>query len=300
MAEPNDPISDLFGEEDRLSKKELAQSYGWAFQVLKSVPELWQIFRRAFDAKDGQWTVDKFKLEIQNTDWWEENSRFAREAWAKKKIGGKDWEVDVESAALSVAERAAAFGVELSEEEIADLAERSIFSGWLQGNRIGLLDRELAKRQPSQPDLVAGLRQMAADYGLKLEDSWFQSAASSVTGRQSTRETWEQKIRDKAKSKYRPLADRIDAGESTRDAMGEYIAAMRETWELPEGQIDLDDPMLKQAIFNKDEQGNDSLMSVYDFETKLRQDPRWKQTGNGRRETMNLAESFLKSMGFVR
>ena len=162
-----------------------------------------------------------------------------------------------------------------------------------------MLDQQLAERAPSQSDMVAELRSMASNYGLKLDDSWFQDAAASVTGRKSVQATWEQKIKDKAKSKYRPLADRIDSGETTRQAMSEYTSAMQEVWELPEGQIDLDDPALKKAIFNKDQQGNDVPMSVYDFETELRKDPRWKQTGNGRRATMDLAQSFLKSMGFA-
>ena len=108
-------------------------------------------------------------------------------------------------------------------------------------------------------------------------------------------------MREKAKSKYAPLATAIDNGETTRSALKGYTGAMADLLELDEAKIDLDDPLLKRAwTTTNGPDGKPSTMTLFDFENEVRKDARWKSTKNGRQTTLNVAQSFLRSLGLQR
>jgi hypothetical protein len=68
---------------------------------------------------------------------------------------------------------------------------------------------------------------------------------------------------------------------------------------ISESDIKLDDPLLSQAIGQVDEKGNPKAMNFSDFETKLRNDPRWETSTNGANTLMDMATRMTKSWGFV-
>ena len=64
---------------------------------------------------------------------------------------------------------------------------------------------------------VDALRQYATAYGVEYNPSWYQNAAKMVLGGQATLDTFQNEIKNIAKSKYVNYADLIDQGMSPAD-----------------------------------------------------------------------------------
>lgn len=289
---------------DPLSAKELAQKYGFALRVLRSNKELWKLFQKAVKGKSSgdQMTVDGFTAALQNTDWWQENNEYARKAWTAQKLGGADWQASVQNAEQVVKTRALAYGLKPSKNQLRELALSYLYEGWEDPRRQGLMDAALAKYvgKPSMPGdvtLQTDLRKTAWDYGVDIDDAYVDRIQKDILLGKTTEELAVQAIKDKAKSKYKPLVNQIDNGETTREAMSPYLESMSRYLELGGvDKIDINDPLLRQALGTTDTEGK--MMSAWDFEKMVRRDSRWAETENGTRAYANTAQDFLKSLGF--
>lgn len=289
-------------EPDPLSKQELAEQYGYALEVIYSNPELRRLFERAVNIKDGQWTADKFAAKVRTTDWYSKG-KYWRQAWVSQKEG-TEWQNDLDGAAEAISRRANDLGAALSEKDLKRLTRRYLYEGWYDPVRSTFLDNALSsyiqKDVVGEQDLEAQLRAMAWDYGVSkgVQDDWYVQARKRVAEGKATLDSLTAELRGKAVSKYAPFADSINNGQTTRQAAGMYTSAMADLLEMDENAIDLDDPLLKTAWAGQNgPDGKPQAMTVYDFETKVRQDSRWQNTGNGRRATMNLMQSFIQNLG---
>lgn len=288
---------------DRVSRDVLAQRYGYALDVLYSNDELKDLFLRAFNDDDGQWTAERFVAELKGTNWWA-NGEYWRKAWVMREEG-IEWDNQLRGAKQVILDRAAGFGVQLTDDQLNKLATRYLFEGWYDGPRGSLLDNELSKlitgTSVGSTDYRAQLRALAYEYGVEklLDDSWYQNALQRLARKDTSMDALTADIRKMAISKYAPLASSIENGQTTRSALKGYTSSMSQILELDETKIDLEDPILKQAYMGPAGQDGSSLMTLFDFETLLRKDPRWQKTMNGRQTTLNAAQGFLQSLGFV-
>lgn len=290
-------------EPDPLSKKELAAQYGYAMEVIYANPELRQLFERALNAEDGQWEPALFLARVKDTDWWK-HGKYWRAAWITEKEGS-EWENTFSSAQEVVSRRAVALGANLDEKQLKRLTRRYLYEGWSDGSRATFLDNALADYiggdSVDREDTETDLRKTAWEYGVDkgLGDDWYTKAMRRIARGEATMEGVKAELRQQAMSKYKPFAAALEKGQTTRDAASQYTASMAELLEIDPTKIDLDDPLLKKAWTTKvGEEGGENLMSVYDFETTVRQDPRWRATGNGRKATMSTAMQFLQGLGF--
>lgn len=289
---------------DPLSAKELAAEYGFALRILKADPELWKLFQRAVKGKTAgeQMTEKAFTAALQNTSWWRENSEYARNAWAAQKLGGQDWKTTVETSEQLVQQRAAFYGIRLNKNDLRDLAIRYQYEGWSDQRRLGLLDSALSKYlnkgdSTGDAQFQTDLRKLAWSYGVSIDDAYIDKLQKQIMRGQITQETADQMIRDKAKSKYAPIADKIEQGQTTREVLSQYISSMNDLLELGgDDQVNIDDPLIRQALGGNSPGGEP--MSAWDFEKLVRRDARWKDTKNGQMSYVNVAQGFLKSLGF--
>lgn len=288
---------------DPLSRSELAAKYGYALEVIYANPELRKLFERAMKAEDGQWEPTLFLAKVKDTNWWK-NGKYWRQAWVSEKEGS-EWGNDFANAEEIVRRRATALGASLDEKQLKRLTRRYLYEGWYDGSRATFLDNALADFIGG--DVVDGedtesvLRRQAWEYGIDkvLGDDYYTKAMRRIARGEVTLEGLTAEMRQQAMSKYKPFASALEKGQTTREAVGSYTAAMSELLEIDATKIDLDDPLLKKAWTTKPGvEGGEELMSVYDFETTVRQDPRWRATGNGRRATMSTAMQFLQGLGF--
>lgn len=294
---------------DTLSETELAKKYGYALRVIESDPELLDLFKQAANGKKGQWTAERFTAELMNTDWWMNNSEFARKGLTLQALGGADWDTALETARIAVQERATTLGVSLDDTALNQLAEDAIMNGWDQPGRTQLLDNALSSRMqaPQQGEFMAGdpgrwqqvWQQTAAENGLQFSNDWFASNARSVASGLMTAEEVERGIREQAASLYQPFADKILGGQNMRQIAGGYLQMMADTFEVDPEMISLNDPMIQEALLSADDNGQPSVESLWSFQQRLRQDPRWMKTQRAGMEVAQTARSVMEIFGLV-
>ena len=293
---------DVSIEADVLSKEELADRYNYALRVIYADPELTKLFERALNAEKGQWTPDKFAAELKDTKWYRKGVYF-REAFVAEKTGGGDWRTSKQNARNAVQDAAIRMGADVDKATLDALATRYIYEGWGREGRQVLLDRELTKylndSKGANATSIDSLKAYANSFGVKMDDGWYEAATKSMLNGRSVLDTWQAEIRNTAKSKYPALTTQIDAGQTTRAAMGGYLNSMGSILEIDPNSIDFDDPTFSKAWGKKQNpDGTPALMSLFDFEKELRNDSRWESTKNGRQTLMDSMYTFTRSLGF--
>jgi hypothetical protein len=294
---------------DTLSRSELAKSYGYALRIIESDPELSDLFERAVNGKKGQWTATRFTAELMDTDWYQTNNEFARKALTAEALGGADWEAMLETARLNVQQVATNEGIDLDASQIDTYARQAIANGWDQPGREQLLRNALAQQlqTPAEGQLMEGQAgnmeqiwmQTAARNGLKLSREFFSSAARSVAMDLSTIDDVERQIREQAASMYPTYSQQILAGQDARDLASGYINMMAQEFEMDPEMIDLNDPMIREAMGGISEDGKPSVEGLWAFQQRLRKDPRWMQTKSAADEISSTARSVMEIFGLV-
>ena len=288
--------------QDNLSMQILGRDYDFAFRILSANPELQEIFKSAVDQGLSK---EAFEASIKGTDWYESiGGEYARKAWFAKTMGGADWDDQMAQARDAIQRQANASGARIDPAELDQWAERYLFEGWFAQGRQGLmLDAISAKVQSDQGGQIAirdALSKLARDNGVGVTDQWFNEVSQAITRGDSTQADYEMWIREQAAKKYPMFADKIKAGISVRSLASPYTTRMAEILELNEADISLDDPYIAEALGGVDENGNFKSMNFTDFETKLRNDPRWENTKNGKNTLLNTAQSFMRDWGFIK
>jgi len=291
---------------DTLSREQVAAQYGYALKVLYSNAELAKLFESAVA---NQWKPEKFTAELRNTNWYQTNDQYARTAWAAEQMGGADWEASLANARNVVQQRATAAGADVTPQELDSLARQFVYGGWGDAARTQFLDEALAKEiqvfpsgatfRGSAGNLVDDLKALAVSNGVQYNDDWYVGAARSVQSNLSTADDWMRNIRDQAASMYPVYGEKIKSGMSALDLASPYINMMANEFEISSADIGLQDPYIRQALMGIDEKGNPKPMSLWEFQQKLRKDPRWLKTTKAQNEVATVANDILQAFGFA-
>lgn len=148
---------------------------------------------------------------------------------------------------------------------------------------------------------IVDIKEYARDYGIEMSTKDALNKVLSgfkVGGNLDKRSTADLKtsIREMSKSFYTNLVPQIDAGVSVKDIAKQFAAQKAKVLELNEDAIDMFDNDIQEAVRNG---GKPGVMSMTDYQIKLRNDPRWSKTQNAREEAANYASQILKSFGLM-
>ena len=288
--------------------------------LINSDPDIAAIHKRAseelwFDTTVGR---EKYKAAIQQTRWYQENNKYARAAITAfnlaKQGTGADWKTLLENARLQIEAQAAEMGAQVSPEEMRSLESRFIYEGWGEDGRGSLLTKALAQSIKYQPSLAGGgarslrgtagnvaesLRMTALNNGLTYDDAFYQSAAQSVAMGMSKPEDWARDIRENAASQWPVFADKIRAGVDARSLASPYISAMAQEFEINPNDINLSDPYIRSAFGGFSADGQPQAMNLWEFQKKLRQDPRWMNTAKAQNEVTSVTGRVMQMFGLM-
>lgn len=290
-------------EKDKLDRAELEASYKSAVGIIYAVPELQQLFE---DALNSEWTAASVKAAVQSSDWYRANNEYFRTAWAKASIGGDDWTATQETARLAVQAAATAQGRTLTAAELEANTQRYIYEGWGEVGRQQLLNDALAVGLTTGTDgFMAGaagdlqqtLKDVANRNGLPLSQGYYESAAKSVASGLTTENDWIRDLRAQAASLWPSYADKINAGVDVGDLASGYVNTMANTLEINASEISLNDPSIREALSSFDDKGNPLPMGLWDFQNKLRSDPRWMNTKQATDSISETANTVLEMFG---
>ncbi len=156
--------------------------------------------------------------------------------------------------------------------------------------------------------LKKNLEQYARDFGVQYESMWFTKKAAAIMNPRSGVSMSDvlQEMTAASESKNPYFKGRLGVNgtgdgmsvTTLRDAAGDYVGAMSRLLEIGEGDVDMNDQLFNVA-FNSgvEPDGKAKPMSLYEFENKVREDPRWRKTKNAEDNVYRRASSILDLFG---
>lgn len=144
-------------------------------------------------------------------------------------------------------------------------------------------------------DTVSILTKYSADMGVFKTAGEIARNAIDVAGGKARQEDLLTRYRKDAQALYSNFAPRLaeDASLTVRDLANPYIQMMADIFEDIPDNIRLTDDTIQKAV--NDAKG---IMSLGNFRTMLRNDPRFGKTSGAKREAAQLGMSMISSMGF--
>lgn len=290
------------GEEVRKSKTELAETYGYSVAFFNSIPELKKMLNKA---TKEQWDGDLFKAHLKNTKWWRTTQDSLRKVEAMKKMDPATYKATMAASRAAVEQLAVKTGAILSSKALDKLASNIVSYGWNDAQIQSFLGNYIKFNDKHVLGGMAGaayqqLKTVAYDNGVSMSDQTLANAAAYVVKGVSTMEEQLTNIRGIAMGQYPAYADQIQAGQSMRDIASPYVQSMAKVLELPETDVDMFNPKIKQAMNQSGRDGKPNPMSITDFENMLRSSPDWRRTSGAANSMMSVGRQVLANMGLVR
>lgn len=145
---------------------------------------------------------------------------------------------------------------------------------------------------------VSDLRSWAYENGVKLgHDRIVRLAEQVALGKKSLDEV-KGKLTDTHVAKLYPsVAEDVKAGYSVRDMASPYMTKAAELLDLPD--VGLDDPLVQDALTARNDKGESVSMPLWEFEKKVRNDPRFQYSTAAWDEVSSRVSSLGQMFGFT-
>jgi hypothetical protein len=297
-----DAAEEMTPEPVRLSSTELAETYGMSYAFFNSDKELKKLFK---DAVGAQWTPERFQAELKNTKWWKTNSKPLREAKLLQKTDPASYKAGLEASRVAARQAAVKMGAILSAKQVDKLAKNMTDLQWNEAQVQNFLGQYVKFNKDHVLGGLAGaaakeITQEAYRNGIKTSEQTVKNQAAYVVRGISTMEQVQGELRSQAMGMYPAFAEQIEAGGNMLDLASPYIQATAQELGLPETDIDLYHPKVREAVQRRNAKGEPEPMTITDFTRSLRDDPAWNKTPQAANQAMAVGRQVLADMGLVR
>ena len=184
-----------------------------------------------------------------------------------------------------------------SKEDPLQLIENSVKKNIASGISIGVNKANIPEGPAGK--YFENLKNLAIRNGIKLSDVAAKDYADKIVAEQLDENTAYSMIRESAASAFPQFSEKIKAGVDLKTLADPYVQSMSSILEIPDTGIDLFDPTVRSALSYRDKAGVVGTKSLYDFETELKNDPRWAYTKNARKSLDSAGMGFLRTIGLA-
>jgi len=257
----------------------------WQEAASELFPEFWAIISSNDEVKavikeayENDWEPGgvKFTQALRATDWYQTTTATAREWDLGSAQDPATYQTYVDNRASEISAKALTIGVRLSQTQIADLATRSLRLGWNET----VIDNMIGKKAVSAGEtggLVQGfygdeMMKIVTKYGVKPADTTFNSFVQRIATGEETLSTFDDYLKQQAKTMYPAIADQLDAGRTFEDIVSGYRQIASNTLEISPDAIDFTNPDFAQAITYQPDpsSGEQRMMNLQEWGNYLR------------------------------
>ena len=216
--------------------------FGFSPQFLDDHPEIDRLVQEAIRK---EWSVTRFQAELKQTAWWKHHDQAQRNyqtLLSEDPAQAKDLVQDNRATIKALATQ---LGVDLSDREVDDLAEKAARNAWTSTEIQMAVGREFSMKQKGPLTGVASqtvydLRQMAYDQGLPIGRKRLGRWTEDILQGKTTVEGFESQLREQAKNLYPHLAEQIDRAGSLRAWADPYLQLASQTLGINADTVRLD------------------------------------------------------------
>ena len=267
-------------------------AFGITADLIKQFPEL----QKVFDLWKAGNTTDA-ELEYYKTGYYRNLTSNAQTRQKKRASQPGVYAQELDAYKIEQKKRLTAKGVSVSDAVL----EEAYLKG-LTDTQLDLNALLAAKGKPiggSTLGSVQSLKEYADSYGMtysqKSLDTWSQGIFAGTT----TSEDIQAQIRKDSASAFPVYADQISKGTTVEALTSAYKSSMANILEIDPDTISFNDPTLRRAIQYIGADGKPTVKPIWQFETELRQDPRWEKTDNARQTVDSLSLKVLRDLGLA-
>jgi hypothetical protein len=285
----------------RLDASELAETYGMSYAFFKSQPELWTMLNGAVAE---QWTPEKFQAEVKNSTWWKKNSATVRQAQVLEKTDPATYQATMEAARVQARQLAVKAGALMSEKNIQNLARNMVYYNWGKEQVLAYVGQYIKFGKDNVLGGMAGqaareIKREAYTLGVQVSEQSLLNNAQYLVRGVTTMEKIQASLREQAAGLYPAFADQINAGASVQELAEPYRQVMAQELQLPDTDIDVFSPKIKQALNRMGSDGKPSPMSLQEFTDAVRSDPQWRRTTSAADKAVGIGRQVLAQMGLA-
>jgi hypothetical protein len=270
--------------------------YGAVGVFAQQQPEINALLQRAINE---EWDSARFERELWNTNWWKSLNESGRQLAVLQATDPASYNSQIQQQVARIDLIARQLGVTQIDE--VTLAYHSLLNGWDDTMlRAAVVDRaqifgtDQGALVGAAGEVESHIRQTYANYGIPISDGTIQYYARNILSGRDTIGGVDNVARAQAAKMYPGFADQINAGQTLRQIADPYIQTMANTLELADTDIKLDDPYIRQAL----QDANGGVVPLWQFERKLKSDPRWDKTKQAANETYAVLQQIGNDWGF--
>ena len=267
-------------------------AFGITADLIRQFPEL----QKVFDLWKAGNTTDA-ELEYYKTSYYKNLTSTSQTRQKKKASQPGVYAQELEAYKLEQKKRLTGKGITVSDAVLEDAYLKGLTDIQLDLNAL-----VAAKGKPiggSTLGSVQSLKEYADAFGMSYSqrslDAWSQGIFSGTT----TAEDIQAQIRRDSASAFPGYADQINKGTSVEALASAYKSSMANILEIDADTITFNDPTLRRALQYIGADGKPAVKPIWQFETELRQDPRWEKTDNARKTVDSLSLKVLRDLGLA-
>lgn len=269
----------------------------WFMDVPEIKAELTQM------ARDGITDPAEARRRISATQWYKNTASSARLWHAKERSDPASAMSDITEQTDFLQAQADQLGVTVEPARLRYIAESSLRFGWSpsQINRAIAAEFRYDPKSKVQATKVVEMKEQAKKYLVPLSDEAIQTWATGLMSGQFNQASYDQYLKDTAKSLFPQLVSAIDQGMTVAEYVDPYKQIAAQTLEMNPDTIDFMDPKWRQAFDQKDDKGNRTIMTLSEWSSKIRTDKTYgyDKTQRGVQEASQFANSLLRKFGAI-
>jgi hypothetical protein len=300
---------------------------GFIQDILDSEPTLrsalQDIYRRTFSQKE-----DRIDLTteigmgiaegiLRSTDWVRGYSDRARKFLLLEKSDPSSAASDMQAKADELRKVLADVGGNASDEEINNMARLSLIGGTREGGQFKpLTEKEIRRFVTKSINFGTDLRGQAAQVQNKLFQAASEYGFTDIMGsgqlsnwsKENTRAVLDgdislddvtNQLRDFAIGRFPAFANQLRAGLSLNTLVSPYRGAVADILELDENLIGYNDPLMEKALGAMGQDGQQSLMPLWQLKMEARKDPRFLNTDKANELYNSIGVQIAQDFGFI-
>lgn len=282
----------------------LRRAYGWAASF-NDVPELKKILDQAVAEK---WSDDVLVAAIQNSQW----ARSKDQRRVQYEIDARLHPADVarkrQDLKVQIQEIAVKLGMEISPERLNTMSGWALKNGYSDGEVQRMVTSEFHYDPKANQGLAEGggattldaLKKQAGDFMVPVSDAALGMWVDAIIRGTEDPASFEEWLRNQAKSLYSPLAGEIDRGLTPRALLDPYKNVLEQ--ELNIADVDMADPKYGGALFHVDPKtGLKTMKNLDEWQTEVRKNPKygWDRTIRAQNMSAELGDRLLVELGQV-
>jgi len=302
------PFVDVLPE--AMTDEQIARLFGQSYIIMEQDPDLkrWFLgFADRYRQARGKISYETFKLELDQQQWWIDNSAKYIADVRKELEQPTDYAQEIASDVANLKRSAANVGATMilkDEALLMEFAKNARRLGWNQQQTLDALVEYISPTDTGDLRGTAGLaqselRQWARRNGVALtDDSILRNAQQIASGMTTLDDVKDDLRRTYLAGAYPAWSDRIEAGFDIYDIAAPYRSVIANGLEQSEDAITLDDPLMKKIFQAVGPDGKPVVVPIYEAERMMRQDSRWPKTNNAYAIYTDVGTDLLKMFGF--